>query len=150
RSARRKKTVSARLVKDTIEIRVPQGLSDEAESAHITNLVNRIERKQLAKTIDLRDRAAVLSRRYDLPLPTEIRWVANQNSRWGSCTAAQGSVRLSDRMTGFPDYVVDYVLLHELTHLVEPNHGERFKALMKRFPSAERAEGYLEAATRFR
>lgn len=148
RSARRKKTVAARLVKGTIEVRVPQQMGQAEVKTHVANLVGRIERKQKAATIDLRERAAVLAAQYELPTPAEIRWVANQNSRWGSCTASDGAVRLSDRLTGFPEYVVDYVLLHELTHLVEPNHGPRFKALMARYRSAERAEGFLEAAAR--
>jgi len=43
--------------------------------------------------------------------------------------------------------VLDYVLLHELTHLVEPNHSPDFHALMARYPHLERAEGFLEAMT---
>ncbi len=147
RSARRKKTVSARLVDGVVEVRMPMGLTAEQESAHVVDLVAKIQRKRSTQLIDLEQRARELAADYDLPLPSEIRWVSNQNQRWGSCTIEKRSIRMSDRMAGFPAYVVDYVLLHELTHLVDASHGPNFHQLMDRFPQSERAEGYLEAAS---
>ena len=44
--------------------------------------------------------------------------------------------------------VLEYVVLHELTHLTEADHGPAFKELMARYPKAERAEGYLMALGR--
>ena len=41
----------------------------------------------------------------------------------GSCTPAEGSIRVSDKVRGMPGWVLDYVLLHELAHLIEPGHG---------------------------
>ena len=76
--------------------------------------------------------------------PASVRWVDNQNSRWGSCTPEDGSIRLSSRLRAMPDWVVDYVLLHELAHLVVPSHNARFWDLVGRYPKAERARGYLE------
>ena len=73
-----------------------------------------------------------------------MRWVDNQHRRWGSCTPADRSIRLSSRLRAMPDYVVDYVLVHELVHLLEPSHGERFWELVGRYPRAERARGFLE------
>ena len=66
-----------------------------------------------------------------------MRWVSNQNSRWGSCTSVDRSIRLSDRLKGMPEWVVDYVLLHELAHLIEPNHSKRFWALVEAYPETD-------------
>ncbi|WP_456547779.1 M48 metallopeptidase family protein [Blastococcus sp. SYSU D00813] len=79
-----------------------------------------------------------------VPQPASVRWVDNQQRRWGSCTPADGSIRLSSRLRGMPQYVVDYVLVHELAHLIEPSHDARFWALVARYPRAERARGFLE------
>ncbi len=149
RSAKRKKTVSARVVNGTIQIRMPVGLTQEQEDGHVADLVRKLDRKAASRAIDLTERAHELAGEYELPLPTSVKWVSNQNTRWGSCTMSHGTIRLSDRMSSFPQYVVDFVLLHELTHLVEPDHSQRFHELMERFPKAERAEGYLEAAQKF-
>jgi len=96
---------------------------------------------------ELAERAAELSRRYlggaDGPIPASVRWVGNQESRWGSCTPADGTIRLSDRLRTMPSWVIDYVLVHELAHLIEPGHGPRFQRLVERYPKVERARGYL-------
>ena len=66
-------------------------------------------------------------------------------SAW-SQTGAGGTVRLSTRLQGMPAWVVDYVLVHELAHLLESGHNERFWSLVERFPRTERARGFLEGA----
>jgi predicted metal-dependent hydrolase len=94
-------------------------------------------------------RAVRLAHRYlaDHPnaaQPTSVRWVANQNGRWGSCTPVDATIRISDRIMHMPDWVVDYVILHELVHLVVASHNAKFWRLVNRYPKAERARGYLE------
>lgn len=74
-----------------------------------------------------------------------MRYVKNQNSRFGSCTPADGTIRLSDRLATMPTWVRDYVLVHELAHLLEANHGPNFWKLVNRYPLTERARGYLMA-----
>lgn len=71
--------------------------------------------------------------------------MTNQSQRWGSCTPDHGTIRLSDRLAGFPDWVVDYVIVHELAHLVELGHTARFWTLVNRYPMSERARGFLIA-----
>jgi hypothetical protein len=65
-------------------------------------------------------------------------------SRWGSCTPADGTIRVSERLKGMPGYVLDYVLLHELAHLLRPAHDREFWRLLAAYPRVERARGYLE------
>ena len=69
--------------------------------------------------------------------------MSNQGSRWGSCTPVDGTIRLSDRLVTTPGWVIDYVLVHELAHLIEIGHGPRFHRLVDAYPKAERARGYL-------
>jgi hypothetical protein len=145
RSAKRRKTAQARMVDGHLEVRIPAH-SSKAEEARLVGLFRRrYERAAVNEGLDLTARARTLARRHDLPEPTEIRWVANQAHRWGSCTPSTGVIRLSDRMAGFPTWVVDAVIVHELAHLVERSHGPRFHALVQRYPLLERAEGYLIA-----
>jgi len=73
-----------------------------------------------------------------------VRWVDNQGSRWGSCTPIDATIRLSSRLRGMPTWVIDYVLVHELAHLLVPGHGPAFWAEVGRYPRSERARGYLE------
>ena len=76
----------------------------------------------------------------------EIRYVTNQQHRYGSCTPATGVIRVSPhRVVAMPAWVRDYVLVHELAHLREANHGPRFWKLVNRYPKTERARGYLMA-----
>jgi hypothetical protein len=91
-------------------------------------------------------RAAALSDAFfdGSAVPASVRWVDNQNRRWGSCTPSEGTIRLSTRLRGMPEFVVDYVLVHELAHLHEPSHDERFWALVHAYPQTERALGFLE------
>ena len=117
------------------------------EQEVVAELVARVERKRAVQEtpIDLMVRARKLAAVYKLPMAKEVRWVTNQQSRWGSCSYDDGVIRISSRLAKVPDWVLDYVLLHELTHLVEANHGPEFHRLMARYPKAERAEGFLDA-----
>ena len=65
-------------------------------------------------------------------------------TRWASCTPADGTIRVSDRLRDVPSWVLDYVLVHELAHLLVPGHGPDFWAIVRGYPKTERAIGYLE------
>lgn len=145
RSAKRRKSVSARVVDGRIVVRMPQWMSAQQEQEYVASMLQKLERQRESKAVDLAERAAELARRYDLPVPTSIRWVGNQQHRWGSCSPTTGDIRVTDRIAGFPLWVLDAVLVHEMAHLVEPNHGPAFQALANRYPRQERAHGFLIA-----
>ena len=60
-------------------------------------------------------------------------------SRWGSCNPRTGNIRLNTELAKKPRACLEYVLVHELVHLLEPSHNHRFKALMDRFMPKWRA-----------
>lgn len=145
RSARRRKTVSWRPVGGVLRVSIPDTMSAEDEARWVAQAAARYRRVATAQDIDLAARAAAVAHRYNLSRPTSVRWVSDQEHRWGSCTPSTGAIRISDRLAGFPPWVLDYVLVHELCHLWEPGHTRAFWATVSRYQLAERARGFLIA-----
>jgi len=128
---------------------LPARMSRAEEQHWVTVMLGRLEareRRQRPSDDELAVRAKTLSERYlgGRAAPTSVRWVSNQRGRWGSCSVDDRSIRLSDRMRAMPAYVVDYVLLHELVHLLVPGHGPAFWAELDDYPHTQRARGYLD------
>ncbi|MCO5243331.1 MAG: M48 family metallopeptidase [Anaerolineae bacterium] len=151
RSRKRAKTVSAREVDGVFEVRAPAHMSDSELEPVVQKLMERWQRrrdKQALSDADLERRARELNRQYfNGKLRWQsVRWVHNQNTRFGSCTPGQGTIRISHRLATMPGFVLDYVLVHELAHLLEANHGASFWRLVNQYPRTERARGYLMAA----
>ncbi len=150
RSDKRTRSLSARLVEGEIVIRAPAHLSDAELAPLVERLVGRIERRAARAALDdaaLEARARELNRQYfgGRLRWQSVRWVTNQERRHGSCTPADGTIRISHRVVKMPRFVQDYVLMHELAHLLEPNHSSRFWKAVNRYPQTERARGYLMA-----
>jgi predicted metal-dependent hydrolase len=148
RSDRRRRTVSAHRDGDRIVVMIPATLTRAEERQWVDTMVARLERAERRRTPsdeELLRRARGLSDRHlgGLAEPESVRWVDNQKSRWGSCTPGDRSIRLSARLQGMPPWVIDYVLVHELAHLLEPGHDAAFWGWVDRYPQAERAKGYL-------
>ena len=153
RSARRQRTAGARLVGDRLEIRLPVGLEPAEEQRLVQALRRRFERRAIRARLAgsegaLLDRALELSRRYfqGRLVPAVVEYAPDQDRRFGSCSVRSRRLRLSHRLAAFPEWVRDYVLVHELAHLQEPNHSPAFWRLVHRYPLAERARGYLMAS----
>ena len=150
RSARRQKSVSAELKNGVLVVRAPAELDDAALAPIIEKF-----RRQLARKVrpapqsddSLVERAQALNKMYfnGRLRWQSIRYVSNQHKRFGSCTPSKGTIRLSDRLAAMPAWVRDYVIVHELAHLEEANHGRRFWQLVNHYPLTERARGYLMA-----
>jgi predicted metal-dependent hydrolase len=145
-SRRRRKTVQATIVDGVIRVQAPASMPKRELDEHIVYLVQRLERRYRAGSIDPRPRAIKLAKRFELPKPSSVTW-ADQRSQWGSCTPSTGEIRVSTRLAAWPPWVLDYVLVHELAHLVESNHSPAFHALVDRYPLAERARGFLMAVS---
>jgi predicted metal-dependent hydrolase len=149
RSSRRRRTVSAYRDGEKIVVLIPASMSRRQEAEWVAQMVERVQRSEARRKpsdADLMKRALGLSDRFygGLAIPESVRWAENQHSRWGSCSPGDRSIRLSARLQGMPSWVIDYVLVHELAHLFEPHHNERFWSWVNRYPQAERAKGYLE------
>lgn len=152
RSPRRKRTVSAELQNGVLVVRAPAGMTDSELAPYIESLRKRLSKRKVRgrsprSDDELTDLAKKLNKQFfkgDLAWQS-IRYVSNMEKRYGSCTPSLGTIRISDRLAGMPKWVLEYVLVHELAHLLEANHGPKFWALVNRYPLAERARGYLMA-----
>ena len=150
RSQNRKKTVSAELKNGVLLVRAPARISNEELAPIIEKLQKRLRKKvrqSPQSDADLEEMARQLNHTYfsNRLKWQSIRYVTNQNKRFGSCTPSTGTIRLSHRLATMPVWVLKYVIVHELAHLEEANHGPNFWALVNQYPLTERARGYLMA-----
>jgi hypothetical protein len=132
-----------------LELLVPASMP-HTERAHWAEVMTRRlqRRAERARPSDerLAERARRLNERH---FGGALRWTsvgfAEMDRLWGSCTFTDGAIRIAKRAASLPDWVLDYLLVHELAHLVQSDHGAEFKELEYRYPLAERAKGYLLA-----
>jgi hypothetical protein len=150
RSARRKKTISAEIVGEALIVSVPERLSRAEEHEWVTLMARRMSERRRRDRLNsdgaLRAKAQDLADRYLGGVrPSEITWVTNQQSRWGSCCPDDRTIRISMALADYPSWVRDYVIVHELAHLIVADHSDRFWDLVNRYPLTERARGFLIA-----
>lgn len=151
RSDKRAKTVSARKVGDTLEIVAPAHLSDAELQPIVERLAARLDRREQRQQLDDTDLEQIAVRLNQQHFGgalhwKSVAWSTNQAKRYGSCTPSLQTIRISHRIAAMPRFVQEYVMMHELAHLLEANHGPRFWKLVNRYPRTERARGYLMAA----
>lgn len=147
RSRRRRSTAQARVEAGRIVVAVPAGLSAQVEAEWVSAVVHRLcTRLDHGGDDALLVRATRLSERYlgGHATPSSVRWVEPMRTRWASCTPADRAIRVSRSLSSVPDYVLDYVLLHELAHLLVSGHGRDFWTLIAGYPRLERARGFLD------
>jgi len=151
RSRRRKKTIQTKYGDGRLWIYLPAGMSTKDEQKWIDQMIERNERWQQKKFLQKSDtwlwqRAQELNKKYfDGTLDFSIMFVTNQHSRFGSCTSIDKTIRISERVKAMPSWVQDYIIIHELTHLLHPDHSEKFWKKVNLYKYAERAKGYLIA-----
>jgi predicted metal-dependent hydrolase len=148
RSTRRKKNVSAYRQGGRIVVSIPARMSKADERAMVPEMVAKIRAQEAAATmseesLSLRVGELLTQLAPEITVrPSSVNWRA-MRERWGSCTGADRSIRISDRLKGAPENVLDYVLFHEAIHLHLFDHGPEFKAILARFPEEALAEAYL-------
>ena len=135
-------------------VRIPYRM----RSAEIPELLTNIQ-GQLAKSkkrakrrtdADLQTRAQMINRTYfnnQIKLEA-IRWVPTMKTRLGSCTSGgptDGHIRISEEIKAWPQWVIDYVIAHEMTYRLHPDHSAKFwETLNAAYPLTDRARGFIK------
>jgi predicted metal-dependent hydrolase len=149
RSIRRKKTIQAKMVGEKLVVYLPIGLSKKEESEWIEKMRDKVTKKRLRKELNNEDyltsRFNTFNKRYfnNKLKVHSIKYVTNQNTRSGSCTPVRGTIRLSHKLADMPKWVLDYVIMHEMAHLVHPDHSKKFWQKVNEYRYTERARGFL-------
>ena len=151
RSTRRHRTISARMLNDCLVVSAPQHVPQERIEAIVEGFKAKFQKRKLKEALDrkqpLCEIAAALNRKYfaNALRINSVEYVIDQNSKYGCCNYTQRSIRISHKIGLMPTWVRDYVLIHEMAHLLEPNHSKAFWNIVSRYELAERARGYLLA-----
>jgi hypothetical protein len=126
-------------------------MSRTEEDKWVNKMIQRNQRSEEKRRIRKSDtwlmhRAQMFNKKYfNGALEFSITYVSNQNSRFGSCTSTDGTIRISEHVKTMPSWVQDYVIIHELTHLIYQDHSKEFWEIVNQYEYAERAKGYLIA-----
>jgi len=135
-----------------VRIRAPKRVPQRELDRLVAEIVEEVKRKRAQvrarADVDLESRAWRINREiFGSELEWHsIRWVGNMRKRLGSCTnggPTDGDIRISARIQGWPGWVIDYVIAHELAHRKHPNHSPEFWAYLARYPQSERARGFI-------
>jgi predicted metal-dependent hydrolase len=137
---------------DQVRVRAPKRTPQREIDRLVADIVDEVKRKRAQvrahADADLEALARQINRKYfggEIAWHS-IRWVANMKKRLGSCTnggPTDGDIRISDRVKGWPKWVIEYVVAHELAHRKHSNHSKEFWAYCRRYPKTERARGFL-------
>ena len=137
----------------SILMRVPFGTPKRAIGPLLDQIATQLEKQnKLAERrtdAELQQRAEYLNKKYfgGKIEWNAIRWVGNMNTVLGSCTrggATDGHIRISDKIKGWPGWVVDYVIAHEMVHRLHSDHSKEFwGTLSEGYPLTERARGFI-------
>lgn len=158
RNPRRRRNAAAHRENGRAVVELPPFVPVSEEQRWLETMIARLHKhekrhREGRSDAQLFDRALILHRTHlapalaVAPTPRSVVWADNMARRWGSCTPSARTIRLSSRLRDFPQWVIDYVLLHELAHLIEPGHGPAFQALLEAYPRTQEAKGYLEGYT---
>lgn len=151
RSPDRKKTIQAKMVGQTLQVYLPLGMKPDEERKLIEKMKEKIEKKKQKRQINNDDYLIQKFNEFNIKYfqgklkVNSLEFVTNQTRVNGSCTPNNGTIRLSHELLKMPKWVLDYVIIHEMTHLVHPNHSKAFWAKVGEYKYTERARGFLIA-----
>ncbi len=137
-------------------LRVPYRLPKRKVGALLEQVASQLDKSTASHSrrtdADLHQRAELINQKHfgGKIQWNAIRWVSNMQARLGSCTRGgptDGQIRISNKIKIWPDWVVDYVIAHELMHRKHPNHSNAFWIELKAaYPLTERARGFIHGA----
>jgi hypothetical protein len=135
-------TSSGRLLPgNEIQLRIGNGLGEMERQKVTKTLLSRIVAQDFLPEIT--SKVAAINARFIRKPVRQVR-LSYQHSKWGSCTS-NGNINLSTRLLFAPDDVIEYVILHELAHLIEMNHSPRFwEIVRKAMPAFKDQERWLK------
>ena len=136
-----KQSSSARMHENNIYLSISSDFPKEIQQKHISVLLSRILGKQRINM--LKKRIHELNEKHFKEKINKI-FFKNHQSKWGSCSV-NGNINISTRLLFAPDDVLEYVCIHELAHLIEHNHSDKFWALIeKAMPDYKEKEKWLK------
>ncbi len=146
---RRRRTVAARLRSGVLEIMVPDSMPVAERRRWAEVMRERIERR-LRRSVPTDERLERRARALNSRLfGGRLRWrsigFAEMVHQWASCAYVSGEIRVATRARDLPEWVLDYLLVHELAHLEHSDHGAGFWEMVNRYALTERSRGYLMA-----
>ena len=120
----------------TLILRVRMGSEESLRSAVLSEWYRRLLKQEVVLQI------AAWEKR--LNVTVNAFFVQQMKTKWGSCNPSAGTIRLNTELAKKPKECLDYIVLHEMIHLVDPTHGPGFIALMDRFMPAWRETRNLQ------
>lgn len=117
--------VQAVLKKENVIITIPNNVDIHTPKVQefIQNVFIKLYRKEASKYLPTRVKKLALEHGFTY----QKVFIKNLKSKWGSCSSL-GNINLNLRLMTLPDHLIDYIILHELTHTKEMNHGPNFWA----------------------
>jgi predicted metal-dependent hydrolase len=149
RSKARRRTIQAKLLDDkTIKVMAPyhsdQAFIDEFIKKSVKKL--KVRTKISGESSTLENRAAMLRDRFIPEAPDfSIGYSDSLKTTWGKCFVRDKNIIINPKLKDFPLWVLDLVIIHEIAHIIYPDHGRNFRSLVSRYRLKERATGYLMA-----
>jgi predicted metal-dependent hydrolase len=147
------KNINARLHGSKLSVSAPHRVPVAELEQTIVELARKLVRRSRADALNADGGAEALARKIadrfpDPPEVTEVLFVTNQTSQWGSYSRQTGVIRLNACLRLMPPWVLEAVVAHELAHTVHLDHSPEFWELARSVcPRTDRARAFLEGVT---